>query len=126
MIPAAHRHVMLVEDRGDIVRMHTLEIEGEDAEPPLTGTDQSETGNARQPVDPVTSQSLLMVEDVVAPELLDEVDRGTQTDRTGDVRRPGFEPVRRFLVLGLLESDVEDHLAAALPRRQRRQQLPAG
>jgi hypothetical protein len=33
--------------------------------------------------------------------------------------------VRRFLVFGLLEGDVEDHLPAALPRRHCRQQLVA-
>ena len=66
-----------------------------------------------------------MLEDGVAPELLDEIDRGAEADRAGDVRRAGLEPVRRLLELGLLEGDVEDHVAAALPGRHRREQIVA-
>ena len=105
--------------------MHAFEVEGENAEPALAGLDQAQTGNARQPVDAVAGQRLLVFEDVVAPELLDEVDRGAEPDRARNVRGAGLEAVRRILKLALLEGDVEDHLAAALPGRHRRQQLVA-
>src|SRR5437016_648249 len=125
MMTGTHRDMMLIEDLSDIVRMHALQVEGQNTESPLTGIEQFEPRDPRQPVDAVAGQSLLMFENVVTSELLDEVDRRTKADRAGDVRRPRFEPVRRLLVLGLLEGDVEDHLAAALPGRHCRQQLIA-
>ena len=38
-------------------------------------------------------------------------------DRVGDVAGAGFEAARRRLIDGLLERDVRDHVAAALPGR---------
>src|SRR5262249_58579225 len=111
-MPGPHRDMMLIENLRDVVRMHPLQVEGKNAEPPLAGAEQSETRNARQPVDPVTSQRLLVLEDVVASEVFDEVDRRTEADRTGYVRRPGLEPVRRFLILGPLQGDRVGHLPA--------------
>src|SRR5271169_3275941 len=66
-----------------------------------------------------------MREDVVASELFDEVDRRAEPDRPGNIWGAGLETVRRFLVLGLVESDVKDHLAAALPGRHRDEQIVA-
>ncbi len=66
-----------------------------------------------------------MLEDIVAPEPLDEVERGAEPDRAGDVGGAGLKPVRRLLVFGLLESDAEDHVAAALPGRHRGEQIVA-
>src|SRR5258707_3270075 len=64
-----------------------------------------------------------MLEYVVAPEILNEVDRRAEPDRAGDIRCASLEAMRRILELALLEGDAKDHLAAALPRRHRRQQL---
>jgi hypothetical protein len=89
----AHRNMMLIKDLSDVVRVHTLQVEGKNTEPPLAGIEQSETRNARQPVDPVTGQRLLMLENVVASEFLDEVDRRTEANRPGYVGRTGFVPV---------------------------------
>ena len=44
--------------------MHAFHIQRENAEPPLAGIEQFDTGNAREPVDTVTGQRLLMLEDV--------------------------------------------------------------
>ena len=54
------------------------------------------------------------------------VDRRAEPDRAGDVGRAGLEAVRRLLELGLLEGDVEDHVAAALPGRHRRRAARSG
>src|SRR5215471_17219717 len=99
--------------------MDACEIERENAEPALTGLDQAQTGDARQSVDAVPGQRLLMLENIVAPEFFDEIDRGAEPDRAGDVGGAGFEAVRRVLELALLKRDIEDHLAAALPGRHR-------
>src|SRR5207302_5713571 len=120
-----HGHLMLIEHRGEVVRMHAFYIERENAEPPLARLDHAEIRDARQPVDAVAGQRLLVFEDVVAPELLDEVDRRAEPDRAGDVGRTCLEPVRRGLKLALLESDNEYHLAAPLPGRHLREQLVA-
>ena len=52
------------------------------------------------------------------------VDRRAQPHGVGDVARAGLEACRRRLVEGPLEGDVLDHVAAALPRRHRVQQVP--
>ena len=124
-MPGAHRHVVPVEHRRKVVRMNPFEVEGQDAEPALPGADQPQTGDPRQPVDTVAGQRLLVFEDVGAPQPLDEIERGAEPDRAGNVRGAGLEAVRRLLKHGLLKGDVEDHLAAALPWRHRRQQFVA-
>ena len=74
MVSGAHRDMVLIEDLSDIVRMHALQVEGKNTEPSLAGVEERETGNARQPVDTISGQRLLMLEDVVAPELLDDLE----------------------------------------------------
>ena len=105
--------------------MYALQVERKNAEPALAGLDQSQSGDARQPVDAVAGERLFVLEDVAAPELLDEINRGAQSDRAGDIGRARLEAVRRILELALLERNIEDHLAPALPRRHRREQLVA-
>src|ERR1700751_568799 len=95
MMPGAHGHVMLVEHLGQVVRVHAFEMERENAEPPLAGAEQLQTRDARQAVDTVTGQRLFVLEDVVAPECLDKVDRRAEPDCARYVRRAGLEPVRR-------------------------------
>ena len=51
--------------------------------------------------------------------------RRAQADRVGDVAGAGLEAAGRRLVDGLLEGDVGDHVAAALPGRHRRRAPPA-
>ena len=93
----AHRDVVLVEHGGEIVRVHAVDVEREDAEPPLPGADQPHARHARQPVDAVAGQRLLVLEDRVAAEPLDEIERRAEPDRAGDVGRAGLEAVRRLL-----------------------------
>ena len=47
------------------------------------------------------------------------IDRGREPDRARDIRRAGFETMRRFLKSAFLECDADDHFAAAVPGRQR-------
>ena len=51
------------------------------------------------------------------------VDRRAEADRARDVRRAGLELVGQDVVGRLLEGDRADHVAAALPRRHRLEQL---
>ena len=50
-------------------------------------------------------------------DLFEIIDRGRQSDRARDIRRARFESMRRFLEGAFLESDADDHFAAAVPRR---------
>ena len=49
------------------------------------------------------------------------VDRRAKPDGVGDIAGAGLKTSRRRLIDRLLESDVGDHIAAALPRRRRRE-----
>ena len=102
MMADPHRHVVLVEHGADIVRVHAVEVERDNAELPLAARHELHTGNARQPVDAIAGQRLLVLADRVAAELLDEIDREAEPDRAGDVRGAGLEAVRRLLELGLV------------------------
>ncbi len=53
------------------------------------------------------------------------VDRRRQADGARDVRRARLELPRQLVVGGLLERHRQDHVAAALPRRHRLEQLLA-
>ena len=124
-MPDAHRDAVPVEHGADIVRMHPVEVERQDAEPALAAADQVEAGDARQGVDAVAGQRLFMGADAVAPERLDKAERLGEADRAGDIRGAGLETVRRLLELGAVVGDMGDHAAAGLPRRHRRQRRVA-
>ena len=64
-----------------------------------------------------------MFENVVAPDAVEVIHRCVQSNRSGNVRRPGLEPVRGVFVRRLEEIDAKDHLSATLPRRHRFEQL---
>ena len=64
MMPGAHRDMMAVEHGRHIVRVDAFEIEGQDAEPALPGADEVAARDARQAVDAVAGQRLLVFEDV--------------------------------------------------------------
>ncbi len=54
-----------------------------------------------------------------ASDPLEIIDRGCESDRAGDIRRAGFETMRRSLKSAFLECDADNHFAAAVPGRQR-------
>ena len=114
--------LMFYEDLSDVVGMHPLNVEGKNPKPSLPCIEQLETGNAGQPVNTIAGQCLLVLDDVVASELFNEVDSGAEANRAGNVRGAGLETVRRLLVFGLVEGNVQDHLAPTLPGRHRLQE----
>ena len=66
-----------------------------------------------------------MVRDRGTADAFEVIDRGGESDRAGDIRRAGFETVRRFFIGAFLEGYADDHLAAAVPGRHCVQQLGA-
>ena len=60
VVPGAHCDSVLIEHLGHIMRMDTVEIEGQDSDAPLTGAEQLQPRNGRQPVDAITGQRVLV------------------------------------------------------------------
>ena len=58
-----------------------------------------------------------MLENFGAPDFLEVINRGSEADSAGDVRRAAFKPVGRLFVGALFQGDADDHLSAAVPGR---------
>src|SRR5260370_27044622 len=113
-MPDPDGEMVLVEHGADIMRMHAVEVERQDAEPALAAGDQLHAGDARQTVDAIAGQRLLVVADPLASEPLDEIDRPRQPDCAGYIGGAGLEAVRRVLELGPGTFDLREHAAAGL------------
>jgi hypothetical protein len=70
-----------------------------------------------KPRDGLLDEFVLVARDRLHADRVEIVDRRAEPGRVGDVAGPGFEPIRRALIDRLLEGDVGDHDAAALPGR---------
>jgi hypothetical protein len=70
-----------------------------------------------KPRDGLLDEFMLVARDRLHADRVEIVDRRAEPGRVGDVAGPGFEPIRRALIDRLLEGDVGDHDAAALPGR---------
>src|SRR6185437_16252353 len=117
MMPGPDRYIVLVEHGRKVVRMDAVDMHREDGEAPLAGADEMDAGHGRQPVDAVAGERLLMLEDGVAAEAFEIVERDAEADGAGNVGRAGLEAMRRLLEGGLGEGHFHDHVAATLPGR---------
>src|SRR5690348_3824488 len=117
MVPGPDRYIVLVEHGGKVVRMDAVDMHREDGETPLPSADEMHARHGGQPVDAITGERLLMLEDGIAAEAFEVIERDAEPDGAGDVGRAGLEAMRRLLEGGLGEGHFEDHVAAALPRR---------
>src|ERR1700719_3209956 len=101
MMADADRNSVLVEHGADIMWVRAIDVERNDAEAVLPARHHLHVGNARQPVDGVTSQQLLVLGDRLAADAFDEIERQAEPDRTGNIGSPGLETVRRLQKFGL-------------------------
>ena len=108
---------LFIEDRADVVRVNAFEHEGDDAGLFRRGADDAQAVDFEQAFRGVVKQILFVRGDRVDADRGDVVERRGQADDAFDVRRARFEFVRQRVVGRLLETDGEDHVAAALPRR---------
>src|SRR5215472_8582708 len=67
----------------------------------------------------------VVLENCSASNPFDVINRCRESDRASNVRRPSFEPVRRFLECALFERDAHNHFASAMPWRDGIQKLRA-
>ena len=66
---------------------------------------------------------MLVAANVLHTDPVKIVDGCAQADRIGDVAGAGLETRRGWLVDSLLKSDIDDHVAATLPRRRLVEQI---
>src|SRR5207302_2746884 len=71
----------------------------------------------------VASKLGIVRENCGASDPLDVINGGGETDRAGDIRRAGLESVRRFFEGAFFQGNADDHFAAAVPRRNRIENL---
>jgi hypothetical protein len=124
VVPGAHGDALRVEEAGDVVRMHPVDVERDDAAAirpprPVDG-DALET---LQRLERVAPQRAVVRPDLVEAHALEVVERGGEPDRLGDGRRARLEPHRDVGVGAAVDLDAPDHLAATEERRQRLEQV---
>ncbi len=121
-----------VEQLADVVRMQRPAVgAGQDERDGPTPVDRvrwpddPQPGYGGQLFEGVGGDVVLVRGDGVHAEIGQVVDGGAETNRLGDHRRAGLEPVRRVGVGRRLHRHELDHLAAAEERRHGRQQFAA-
>src|SRR5437016_6510518 len=77
----------------------------------------------RELVDRRGRESLLVFGDPLAADPLEVADRGGESDRAFDVRRPRFELVRDLVVGGMIVPHARDHLAPAVRSEEHTSEL---
>ena len=119
MVAGAHGDALLVERRADVFGAEAVEHERDDARL-LRGRADRGAGRGRVAATSVAvAQQLVLVaaRRCSMPIAIHVVERGAEAHGVGDVAGAGLEARRRPLVRRLLERDVGDHVAAALPGR---------
>ena len=119
MMAAAQCHTALVGYRHRIVRVDAVEEEADQtrAADGRVGTEEPDAFKRGQLLECIGAEFLVVLRDAIAANMVEIVHGGVQPDGTGNVRRAGFEFVRRVFPRALMIIDGENHLAAALIRR---------
>src|ERR1700728_672972 len=116
MMAGANGDAFPIERGADVFRAKPIEHEGKEASLFFCRADDAQAGNSQERLGGVEQQIVFVPRDAGQAEALDVVDGCAQADGVGDAARAGFETGGRHVVHGFLESDVNDHAAAALPR----------
>src|SRR5688500_2996903 len=124
MVAGADGDALVVQYGADVVRMHPLDGEADDAGAVLR-PEQSDAVDPPQRLAALADQRGFMRLDGVEPDALHPGDRRVQPDRADDMRGPGLEPLWRRRVSCALERHAVDHRPAALVWRHGVKQLGA-
>src|SRR5690349_5263642 len=100
-----HRDALVIEQRRQVMRVHAIDEEREHGGLVRGFAEQAHAGRRLQRGRRVIEQVPLVCADALDPDRVYVVDRGTEADETGDVRRPGLELVRRVGEYGSIETD---------------------
>src|SRR5439155_6399286 len=67
----------------------------------------------------ITSKIDIVLKNFGASESFELIDRSRETDSAGNIWRARFETVRRFFERAFFQRNTRNHLAPAMPRRNR-------
>ena len=99
VVAGAHRDGVAVEDLRDVVSVHTLHLEGDDADAVVARrrAEDPEPGDVGEALQRVGAQLRLVGVGRVEADAFEPLDGRGEADRLGDRRRPGLElgPGRR-------------------------------
>ena len=116
VVTRADGNAHLVNQRADIKRMQTVDVEGDDGGLVRRGAVNAEAFHRAELFRAVLQQLLFPCRNRVTTQPLDVLDGGLQPDNVADGRGTRLKLERQFVVGRLLERHVLDHLAAALIR----------
>src|SRR3954467_13011970 len=118
-----NRNAGAVDDGGDVVRMRALHLERHDWTLVLRRAENPDRIDLAQPLVGVGRNGGLVGANARLADRIDVVDGGAETDRLDDRRRAGLEAVRRLAIGDAVLEHVADHLASAVKRRHRGEQI---
>ena len=126
MVSRADIHLVGVENRRNVVRVHTLNREGENAVVFLAAlrSEHSEVRNCGEFLHRETAEVRFALQNRIPAELLIVVDCRTDADRTAHIDGARLKLVRELCPGRLLAAHIFNHLAAEQEGRHREQKIP--
>ncbi len=114
MMSAPHGQPILIRERGEIVRMRCVHYKSYERAALFLWTKDASARQFADELGCISRKLRIVLENRRAPNVLDVINRGCESDRARDVWRASLEPVRRFLERAFFERDAHDHFAAAM------------
>src|SRR3984885_6162332 len=115
MVSSAHCYALLIQSGTDLIGSKTIHYKGKHAGFVRCRTNQAQSRNAFQSFGCVDHEFVFIARNIVHANALEIVDRSTKTHSISDAARAGLKPQWCGLINRLLECDVLNHVAAALP-----------
>src|SRR5690606_11317365 len=126
VVARSNRHAFRVQDGGEIVRMYVGEGERNDTGALLQRrSEYPQPRDLAQALEGVGKEGALVLLNPSHAHRVQELDRGAQPDRSGDVGCSGLESKRKGSVGRSLQLHLVDHVAASEKRRNLLEQLAA-
>ncbi len=120
VMSAAQRDACLVGEGHDVVGVNVLEQKADEAGMQAGSGLWAEEADVIQRGEflvGIGGEVAVMVPDILAADAVEVIHRDAEADGARDVRRAGFELVRRLFEFGFVVADAKNHLAAALVGR---------
>src|ERR1051326_2342337 len=114
MVAGANGNSIAIEHGADIMRVNAIEDERQHGSLLACSSDQAQAGNRAEYLLSVSQHLLFVGGYAIDSNLRNVIQRRTQSNGSGDMRRARLELVRQFVINGFLEGDGTDHVAASL------------
>ena len=115
VMSAPQRDAGLIGQGDQVVRMDVVQDKAQHARAILAGAEDADAFEAGKPFIGIGGQFLVVVRNLIAPNVIQVVHGSGQGDGAGDVGSAGFEAMGRLFPGALLVTHRFDHVAAALP-----------